>query len=464
MTTTEPQPTATAPTGAADTADTGAPTTDANDPIELARRHRAVTPKWMALYYDQPIELVRGEGRHVWDGEGTRYLDFFGGILTTMTGHAVPEVVEALQAQAAKMLHNSTLYLSRPMVELAERLSQLSGIPDAKVFVTTSGTEANETALLAATSYRRSNQILALRNSYHGRSFGTIAITANGNWSPTSLSGLQVSFVHGGYRLRSPFRHLDDAGYTAACVQDLRDVLDMCTAGDVAAMIAEPIQGVGGFAVPPDGFFGAMAEVLRERGILFISDEVQTGFGRTGDHFWGYQAHGFVPDLLTVAKGVGNGLSLGAVVGRADVIDSIPAAGLSTFGGNPMSCAGAVANLDVLLSQDLQANTRRQGPVLATALDAIAARHPFVAEVRGRGLMRAIEVCVPGTTERSGGPEPWPAGAAAMLEATRRRGLLVGKGGLYGNVLRIAPPLSVTDAEMAEAIAILADAADEVGR
>ena len=257
---------------------------------DLRARHRVVVPSWLTLYYDEPIELVRGEGRYVWDRDGTRYLDFFGGILTTISGHSVPEVVDALREQAGKLLHTSTLYLSEPMVELAERLSALSGIPDAKVFVTTSGSEANEAALLMATSYRRSNQVLAMRNSYHGRTFGAIAITANRSWSPTSLSGLQVSFVHGGYRLRSPYRALDDAAYTDACVQDLRDVVDMCTSGDVACMIAEPIQGVGGFATPPDGFFGAMGKVLEEYGILFVADEVQTGFGRTGDHFWGYQA------------------------------------------------------------------------------------------------------------------------------------------------------------------------------
>ncbi len=348
------------------------------------------------------------------------------------------------------------------MVELAERLQALSGIPEAKVFLTTSGTEANEAALLAATSFRRSNQVLALRNSYHGRSFGTIAITANRSWSPTSLSGLQVSFVQGGYRLRSPFRDLDDDAYTAACAQDLRDVIDMCTSGDVACMIAEPIQGVGGFATPPDGFFGAMQKVLVDYGILFIADEVQTGFGRTGDNFWGYQAHGITPDLITVAKGIGNGLTLGGVIGRADVLDSIPANSISTFGGNPLSCAGALANLDYLLAHDLQGNAQKQGEVLANALRGLADRHPSIADVRGRGLMLAIELCVPGSDARGGGPEPWPAGAAAFMEATKARGLLVGKGGLYGNVLRIAPPMSVTDAEMASAIEILTGAADEI--
>ena len=428
----------------------------------MRERHRAVMPSWLSLYYDEPIELVRGEGRFVWDANGTRYLDFFGGILTTISGHAVPEVVEALREQAGKMLHTSTLYLSAPMVELAERLQALSGIPEAKVFLTTSGTEANEAALLAATSFRRSNQVLALRNSYHGRSFGTIAITANRSWSPTSLSGLQVSFVQGGYRLRSPFRDLDDDAYVAACAQDLRDVIDMCTSGDVACMIAEPIQGVGGFATPPDGFFGAMQKVLVDYGILFIADEVQTGFGRTGDNFWGYQAHGIIPDLITVAKGIGNGLTLGGVIGRADVLDSIPANSISTFGGNPLSCAGALANLDYLLAHDLQGNARKQGEVLANALRGLGDRHPFIADVRGRGLMLAIELCVPGNDARSGGPEPWPAGAAAFMEATKARGLLVGKGGLYGNVLRIAPPMSVTDAEMASAIEILTAAADQI--
>lgn len=430
--------------------------------MSLLERHRAVTPRWMGLYYDEPVELTHGKGRHVWAADGSRYLDFFGGILTTISGHDVPAVTEALRAQAGKLLHTSTLYLSRSLVELSERLARLSGIPDAKVFLTTSGTEANEAALLAATSYRRSNQVLALRNSYHGRSFGTVAVTANRSWSPTSLSGLQVTFVQGGYRLRSPFRQLNDADYVDACTQDLRDVIDMCTAGDVAAMIAEPIQGVGGFATPPDGFFGAFGKVLADHGILFIADEVQTGFGRTGDHFWGYEAHGITPDLITVAKGVANGLSLGAVIGRGDVLDSIPANGISTFGGNPLACAGALANLDFLLANDLQANARRQGATLGSALQAIAARHDWVAEARGRGLMWALETCVPGT-DGLGGPEPWPAGAAALMEATKARGLLIGKGGLYGNVLRIAPPLSVTDDEVAEAVRILGAAADDVG-
>ncbi len=424
---------------------------------ELLARHRQVMPSWLALYYDQPISIVRGEGRHVWDAEGNKYLDFFGGILTTMTGYDVPEVVEAIQEQASKMLHTSTLYLIEPMIELAEKISGLTDIPDAKVFFTTSGSEANDTAVLLATSYRQSNQMLAMRNSYHGRSFTTMALTGNRAWSASSLSGLSVSYVHGGYRLRSPYGHLPDAAYTEACVQDLRDVITMTTSGDVAAMIAEPIQGVGGFATPPDGFFGAMKEVLDEYGILFISDEVQTGWGRTGENFWGYQAHDLVPDIITFAKGVGNGLSMGGVVARPELMDCLTANSISTFGGNPLSCAGALANLDYLLEHDLQQSSLKVGNQLMTALGPVVESQPWLAEIRGKGLMLALETVVPG------GLEPSPESASALMEATRKRGLLIGKGGLYGNVLRMAPPLSLTEAEAEAGLQILVESIEEVG-
>ena len=412
---------------------------------ELLGRHQAVLPSWLALYYDPPISMDHGDGRHVVDVEGNRYLDFFGGILTTSLGYNVPEVTRAVQEQASKVLHSSTLYLSEPMIELAELVADLSGIPDARVFFTTSGTEANDAALLLATTYRKSNQILALRNSYHGRSFTTIAITAQRAWSPTSVSGLSVNYVQGGYRMRSPFRALDDDAYTDACVEDLVQVFDMMTSGDVAAMIAEPIQGVGGFAVPPDGFFGAMKKELDNRGVLFISDEVQTGWGRTGDNFWGYQAHGITPDILTFAKGVGNGLALGGVVASAEVMNSLPANSLSTFGGNPLSSAGALATIQYMLDNDLQGNSKQMGARLEGLLRPAAEACPLVGELRGRGLMLAFEMVRPGTNE------PDADAAARLLEAARSRGVLIGKGGLYGNVLRIAPPMTVTPDEIDEA-------------
>jgi 4-aminobutyrate aminotransferase len=418
---------------------------------DLYARTRATLPAWLAIYYDEPIAIDRGEGRHVWDLEGNRYLDFFGGILTTMTGYSVPEVTAAIQEQAAKVLHTSTLYLSEPMVELAEQIAGLSGIPDAKVFFTPSGTAANDAAIMLASAYRSSNQVLALRNSYHGRSFTAVAVTANRFWSPTSYTGLNVSFVHGGYRLRSPFRHLDDEAFTAACVEDLHQVIDMMTSGDVACFIAEPIQGVGGFATPPDGFFAGFKNVLDEHGILYISDEVQTGWGRTGENFWGYQAHGITPDLMTFAKGVGNGLALGGVVGRAEIIDAFSANSISTFGGNPLATAGALANLKYLLDNDLQGNALKQGARIRDILAPVVEQTEWIAELRGKGLMLAVETVIPG------GTDPDPDRAAALMEGTKERGLLVGKGGLYGNVLRLAPPLSVTDEEAEQAASIIVD-------
>ena len=422
---------------------------------DLLARTRAVLPSWLAIYYDEPIEIERGEGRHVWDTDGRPYLDFFGGILTTMTAHALPEVTKAVAEQAGRIIHSSTLYLNRPMVELAELIASVSDIPDAKVFLTTSGTEANDAALLLASSLRRSNQILALRNSYHGRSFSTIAITGNRNWSPTSLSPFQTYYVHGGQQYRSPFAGLSDGEYIAACVADLREVLDQ-SGGDIAAFIAEPIQGVGGFTSGPDGLLGAFAEVLREHGILWISDEVQSGWGRTGDHFWGWQASEATPDIVTFAKGVGNGLSMGGVIAPASIMDTLRANSISTFGGSPLTSAGALANLRYLLEHDLQANAARHGPALLAGLRAVDS--PIVGDVRGKGLMIGVELVRPGT----GSPgEPAPELANAVLEACKRRGLLVGKGGLHGNALRIAPPLTLTAAEAAEGLQILTESITE---
>jgi 4-aminobutyrate aminotransferase len=410
----------------------------------------------MALYYQEPIALVDGEGRRVRDAEGNEYLDFFGGILTTMTGYKVPEVIGAIKAQADRMLHTSTLYLIENQITLAERIAELSGIPDAKVFFTNSGTEANDAALMLATQYRRSNQVLAIRGSYHGKSHSTVAITGQKNWSPTALSPFNVSYVHGGYRLRSPFGHLPDAEFVAACVADLENVLEVATAGDVACMIAEPIQGVGGFVTPPDGFFGAMKEVLDRSGILFISDEVQTGWGRTGEHFWGYQAHGLVPDVLTFAKGLGNGLAMAGVVARAELMDSLSANSISTFGGNPLSTAGALANLDYLLTHDLQTNAYKVGNQLRNRVDGLAERSEIIGEVRGKGLMMGLEMVVPGSIT------PNVAAAAAVMEEARKGGLLIGKGGIHGNVLRIAPPLSLTEDEADEGFTKLAAAVERV--
>jgi 4-aminobutyrate aminotransferase len=427
------------------------------NPDELRSRHEAAMPSWMPLYYERPMELERGEGFKVWDSEGNEYLDFFGGIVTAISGHNVPEITGAIKGQVDKILHSSTLYLIENQVRLAERLTELAPISgEKKAFFTVSGSEANEAALLFATRYRNSSEVIALRSSYHGRSFATMGITGQSNWSPTSRSALDVAYAQNPYPLRCGFcKH--EGRCNLRCADDVRAVIEEETTGNVAAFIAEPIQGVGGFIEAPPGYFERVKEILDERDVLLIADEVQTGFGRTGSHFWGIEAFDVEPDLVVMAKGIGNGLAIGAVVGRAEVVESVsPHLHLSTFGGNPVSTTGALANLNYILENDLQSNAREVGGHLKERLLKMAGNHPVIGEVRGRGLMLALELV---------GPEmqPDPQAANRFLEACRARGLLVGKGGLKANTIRISPPLTVTREAVDEAADILEEALAEVG-
>jgi 4-aminobutyrate aminotransferase len=425
---------------------------------DLLARHRAVIPHWAGLYYDQPIEIVSGKGCRVTDAQGRGYLDFFAGILTNMLGYDVAEVREAVERQISTgIVHTSTLYLIRGQVELAEKIARLSGIEGAKVFFTNSGSEANETALAAALAARKANQVLAMRGSYHGRSFGTVAVTGNAAWKASSNDPFGTHYLHGTDRwlpqALADKGTMSDAEYIQFCVDDLRALL---TGGihpdDVGCLIAEPVQGVGGFAMAPDGLFAAYKEVLDDYGILLISDEVQTGWGRTGAHFWGIGAHGIVPDMMTFAKGLGNGFAIGGVVGRGDLLDGIRGNGISTFGGNPIATTAGNATLDYVLSHDLQRSAARTGTIIIDGLREAAPGCEVAGEVRGKGLMFAIDLVDPATKN------PSPALATRMLEATRERGLLIGKGGLYGATLRMAPPLTLSEAEAKEGLGILTDA------
>ncbi len=421
---------------------------------ELLARHRAVIPNWVGIYYDEPIEIVSGQGCRVTDGNGHSYLDFFAGILTNMLGYDVPEVREAVQRQIATgVVHTSTLYLIRNQVELAEKIIKLSGIPNAKVYFTNSGTEANETALLAALTARKADLVLAMRGSYHGRSFGAVSVTGVAAWKMSSHAPFGTHYLHGTDRQLPAYRHMSDAEYMKACVDDLRALLSAgIHPADVGCLLAEPVQGVGGFTMAPDGLFAAYKEVLDEHGILIVSDEVQTGWGRTGEHFWGISAHGVTPDAMTFAKGLGNGFAIGGVVARGELLDGIRGNGISTFGGNPLATAAANATLDYVLSHDLQRNAAVTGRIIVDGLREAAAELAIVGEVRGKGLMFAVDLVDPATGKAS------PPLASKMLEATRERGLLVGKGGLYGHTLRMAPPMTLSEAEAKEGLGILIDA------
>ena len=288
---------------------------------------------------------------------------------------------------------------------------------------------------------------------HHGRSFGTVSVTGNAAWKMSSHSPFGTHYLHGADRQLAAYRNLSDADYVKACVEDLRALLaGGIHPADVGCLLAEPVQGVGGFTGPPDGLFAAYKEVLDEHGILLISDEVQTAWGRTGEHFWGISAHGIVPDAMTFAKGLGNGFAIGGVVARGDLLDGIRGNGISTFGGNPIATAAGNATLDYVLSHDLQRNAAVTGRIIIDGLKEAAGNTAIAGEVRGKGLMFAVDLVDPVTQQ------PSPPLARRMLEATRERGLLIGKGGLYGHTLRMAPPLTLTEAEAKEGLGILTDA------
>ncbi|MBO0806259.1 MAG: aspartate aminotransferase family protein [Nocardiopsaceae bacterium] len=427
---------------------------------DLHARHRAVIPNWAGLYYDEPIEIVSGKGCHVTDASGRTYLDFFAGILTNMLGYDVAEVREAVERQLSTgVVHTSTLYLIRSQVELAEKIAKLAGIPKAKVFFVNSGSEANETALAAALIARNANQILAMRGSYHGRTFGAVSVTGNAGWKASSHDPFGTHYLHGTDRYLPHYARLSEAEFIEACVEDLRTLLSGgIHPQDVGALIAEPIQGVGGFTMPPDGLLAKYKEVLDSHGILLISDEVQTGWGRTGQHFWGISAHGVIPDLMTFAKGLGNGFAIGGVVGRGDLLDGIRGSGISTFGGNPIATTAGNATLDYVLSHDLQKNAQVTGDIIIGGLREAAGEMEIVGDVRGKGLMFAVDLVDPRTKK------PSPPLAGKVLAAAKDRGLLIGKGGLYGHALRMAPPMTLTQAEAREGLALLTDALTAVNQ
>lgn len=417
---------------------------------DARERQRKYLAPGVGTNYGEPLVLTHGEGRRVVDENGRSYLDFFGGILTVSVGHAHPAVTAAVAEQASRLVHTSTLYITEPMVDLAERLAQMTPGDLSQSFFTTSGTEANGTALTMAQLATGNQEIVALRHSYSGRSQVGMGLTGQGNWKlGGSGMNLPIRHAHNAYCYRCPFGKTPDS-CGLECAQDLDEFIRTSTSGRIAAFLAEPIQGVGGFITPPPAFFQETVSIARRYGALFIDDEVQTGFGRTGKPF-GIDYYGVVPDIMTFAKGLANGFPIGATIASPDVAAHYQGPTISTFGGNPVSMRAALATLDVMAQENLTANVRDQGQLLRQGLEELADRYPVLGDVRGKGLMQGLEM-----VRHDKAPASDLAGD--LLERARERSVLLGKGGLYGNVIRIAPPMTVTTSEIQEGLRALDEA------
>ncbi len=425
----------------------------------IRERHRKYLWPAVMNYYEEPLVLSDGEGTVVRDVEGHSYLDFFGGILTVSVGHRNPDVNRAIHNQVDRILHTSTLYLNQPLVDLAERLARIAPADLSTSFFTPSGTDADETAIMLAQMHTGRQEIIALRNCYSGRSFMALSLTAHASWRVVPSSLPFFKHAHAPYCYRCDFG-LEYPSCDLRCARDVEGLIQTTTTGKVAAFIAEPIQGVGGFVTPPPEYFEVVSQIVRQYGGIFVCDEVQTGFGRTGEKMWGIEHWNIEPDIITVAKGIANGLPLGAVITRPEIAEAMTGLTISTFGGNPVAASAAVATIDLIADRQLPEYVKEMGLRLREGLEELKRQFPrIIGDVRGKGLMQALELV---EDETAGNRKPNPKAIAAFFEASKKRGLLVGKGGLFGNVLRIAPPMTVEAHEIDEALRILEESIGEI--
>ena len=393
-------------------------------------------------YFGDPLVLHHAKDQYVWDADGNQYLDFFGGILTVSVGHCNETVNRAVHAQVDKLQHVSTVFPTEPQAALARKIADIAPGPGWKSFFTCSGTEANETAILAARCYTGSSEIVALRHSYHGRSALGMGLTGNSSWRLGAPAPAGIAFAHNAYCYRCPFG-LTYPSCEVRCATDVKDAIRTTTSGQIAGMIAEPIQGVGGFITPPKEYFQIVAAIVREHGGIFISDEVQTAWGRTGHGWWGIEHWGVKPDVITSAKGLANGLPIGLTAARPEVADSVKKLTISTFGGGPIPTAAAKAVIDFVEEHDLTTNAAQMGAHLRAGLEALQEKHALIGDVRGMGLMQAIELVRDRKTK-----EPATQETVRLMQAARDNRILIGRGGLDGNVIRISPPLNIARADV----------------
>ncbi|WP_182868781.1 aspartate aminotransferase family protein [Rhodopirellula sp. JC639] len=408
----------------------------------LAMRHQYVNPG-VLTYYREPLMIVEGNMQYLWDETGKRYLDAFAGIVTVSVGHCHPHVADAVKSQAGRLQHTTTIYLHPTIAELAAKLASKmpanpDGLPLDRTYFTNSGSEANEIAVLMSREFTGNQDVIALRNGYHGGTTTAMGMTAHGTWKFPSNPQSGITHSVPGYCYRCPLG-LRYPSCDVKCAHDIKNVIEYQTPGQIACFIGEPIQGVGGAVVPPPEFFSIVYDIVRQHGGLCIADEVQGGFGRTGKHYWSHQNWDVKPDIITMAKGIGNGAPLAAVTSNAPVAATMTnRIHFNTFGGNPVSMAAGLATMEVIDAEGIQENAAAIGDYLIDGLTELKDKHPLIGDVRGLGLMLGVELVKDRMTK-----EPASDAAAELMERAKQRGLILGKGGLHGNTMRIKPPMCI---------------------
>jgi 4-aminobutyrate aminotransferase len=423
---------------------------------EVVAKHKKYLWPSVTNYFQQPLVADRGEMQYIWDLDGNKYLDFFGGILTVSVGHCNPKVSGKVAAQVNRLQHTSTLYPNEHIVALAEKVAQITPGNLKQSFFTNSGTEANEAAILLARMATGSFDVVALRHAYSGGSALAKAVTAHAPYRKAGVISVGIAHAVNAYCYRCPL-HLTYPDCEVACAGDVENLIQTGTSGNIAAFIAEPIQGVGGFITPPKEYFKIVFKIVKQYGALFISDEVQTGWGRTGKKWFGIEQWEVVPDMITSAKGMANGVPIGLTVTTPEIAGSYAGANIATFGGNPVTSVAAKATIELIEEENLLENAHVVGNYFRGKLEELQQKHALIGDVRGMGLMQALELVKDRKTK-----EPAPEATTQVMERARQNGLLIGKGGLYGNVLRLAPMLNTSKADVDDAIRLLDKSFSEV--
>src|SRR5712692_10531658 len=416
---------------------------------EIMRKHREYLWPAVTNFYQQPLVADHASMQYVWDVEGRKYLDFFGGILTISVGHTNPKVTGRVKAQIDRLQHLSTLYPNEAIVALAEKVAQITPGALQSSFFTNSGTEANEAAILLARMATGRYDVVALRHAYSGSSALAKGMTAQAAWRKSGVISVGVAHAINPYCYRCPLG-LKYPDCEVACANDVENLIQTGTSGAIAAFIAEPIQGVGGFITPPPEYFKIVFRAVKKYGGLFVSDEVQTGFGRTGTKWFGIEHWEVTPDIMTCAKGMANGAPIGATITTKELAASFRGLTISTFGGNPVTSVAAKATIEFIEEEKLLENADTVGAYFRGKLEELQQKHPVIGDVRGKGLMLGLELVKDRQTK-----EPAPEATSQLLERTRENGLLNGKGGLYGNVIRLSPMLNIGKSDVDEAVRLL---------